>query len=387
MAAIKLFEPCTIGSVTLRNRVVVAPMCQYSAHEGFANDWHLVHLGRLALGGAGMVMVEATAVVPEGRISHGDLGLWSDEQIGGLARIARFIKEQGSVAAIQLAHAGRKASMQRPWKGHGPLTEADLAQGDLPWDVMGPSPIPVAQGWLMPQEMSLEDMAQIRQAWCEAAVRALDAGFDVIEVHAAHGYLLHSFLSPISNQRADSYGGDLAGRSRFPLEVIKAVRAVWPADKPLFVRVSSVDGVQGGLQIEDVIEFSRELKKLGVDVIDCSSGGLSESATATSTPRGLGFQVPYAERIRREAGVMTMAVGLILYPEQAESVLEKGQADFIAIGRELMFNPNWPVHAQLALNQEQGYGDWPKQAGWWLERRARTLSKLQAASEVPHVGS
>jgi len=387
MSAIKLFEPCTIGSVTLKNRIVVAPMCQYSAHEGFANDWHLVHLGRMALGGAGMVMVEATAVVPEGRISHGDLGLWSDEQVDGLARVARFIKEQGSVAAIQLAHAGRKASMQRPWKGHGPLTDSDLAQGDLPWEVMGPSPIPVAEGWLMPREMSLDDMDRIRQAWCAAAVRSLSAGFDVIEVHAAQGYLLHSFLSPVSNQRTDDYGGDLTGRSRFPLEVIKAVRAVWPADKPFFVRVSSVDGVQGGLQIEDVIEFARELKKLGVDVVDCSSGGLSESATATSTPRGLGFQVPYSERIRHEADVMTMAVGLILYPEQAESVLENGQADFIAIGRELMFNPNWPVHAQLALSREQAYDDWPTQAGWWLERRARTLSKLKTSSQVPHVGT
>lgn len=387
MSANKLFEPVTIGSVTFRNRVVVAPMCQYSAHDGFANDWHLVHLGRFALGGAGTVMVEATAVVPEGRISHGDLGLWSDDQIEGLSRIARFIKEQGAVAAIQLAHAGRKASMQRPWKGHGPLTDADHAEGDLPWNIMGPSALPVAEGWLMPLEMSIDDMAQIRDAWCDATVRSLKAGFDVIEVHAAHGYLLHSFLSPVSNQRKDQYGGDFAGRSRFPLEVVQAVRDIWPADKPLFVRVSSVDGVQGGLQLEDVIEFSRALRKMGVDVVDCSSGGLSESATATTMPRGLGFQVPYAERIRREAQVMTMAVGLILHPEQAEEILRNEQADFIAIGRELMFNPNWPVHAQLALSNESDYSDWPRQAGWWLERRARTLSKIQVSSKVPHIQS
>ena len=381
----KLFQPLTIGSVHLKNRIVVAPMCQYSATDGFANDWHLVHLGRFAMGGAGTVMVEATAVVPEGRITHGDLGLWDDAQIEGLARIASFIKAQGSVAAIQLAHAGRKASMQRPWQGHGPLSPSDIAQGISPWQVMAPSAVPVAQGWLMPREMTRQDLAMIRQAWADAARRALAAGFDVVEVHAAHGYLLHSFLSPISNLRTDEYGGDLQGRSRFPLEVVQAVRDVWPKDKPLFVRVSSVDGVQGGLELQDTVEFARRLKQIGVDVVDCSSGGLSESATATVTPRGLGHQVPYSEQIRRDAQVMTMAVGLILHPDQAESVLEQGQADLIAIGREFMFNPNWPVHAELSLSQNGSYDNWPRQAGWWLERREKTLSKLQVSSQVPHI--
>ena len=381
----KLFQPITIGSVNLKNRIVVAPMCQYSATDGFANDWHLVHLGRFAMGGAGMVMVEATAVVAQGRITHGDLGLWDDAQIEGLARIASFVKTQGSVAAIQLAHAGRKASMQRPWQGHGPLSPIEIAQGISPWQVMAPSAVPVAQGWLMPKEMTRQDLAMIRQAWCDAARRALAAGFDVVEVHAAHGYLLHSFLSPISNLRVDEYGGDFEGRSRFPLEVVQAVRDIWPNDKPLFVRVSSVDGVQGGLELSDTVEFARRLKQIGVDVVDCSSGGLSESATATATPRGLGHQVVYSEQIRHHAQIMTMAVGLILHPDQAESVLEQDQADLIAIGREFMFNPNWPVHAELALSQDGSYDNWPKQAGWWLERRAKTLSKLQVSSQVPHI--
>lgn len=385
MSQIKLFQPLTIGSVRMKNRIVVAPMCQYSATDGLSNDWHLVHLGRFAMGGAGTVMVEATAVVPEGRITHGDLGLWEDAQIEGLARIARFIKSQGAVAAIQLAHAGRKASMQRPWQGHGPLSPTDIAQGISPWQVMAPSAVPVAQGWLMPREMSRQDLVMIRQAWCDAARRALLAGFDMVEVHAAHGYLLHSFLSPISNRRTDEYGGDFQGRSRFPLEVVQAVRDVWPKDKPLFVRVSSVDGVQGGLELQDTVEFARHLKQIGVDVVDCSSGGLSESATATATPRGLGHQVAYSEQIRRDAQVMTMAVGLILHPDQAEAVLAQGQADLIAIGREFMFNPNWPVHAELALSEVGSYDNWPQQAGWWLERRAKALSKLQVSSQVPHI--
>lgn len=382
MSETLLFAPISIKSVTARNRIVVAPMCQYSATDGFANDWHLVHLGRFAMGGAAMVMVEATAVVPEGRITHGDLGLWSDAQIDGLARIARFIKEQGAVAAIQLAHAGRKASMQRPWQGNGPLAAVDLESGIRPWEVMAPSAVPVSQGWLMPREMSRDDMDMVRDAWCAAARRALSAGFEVLEVHSAHGYLLHSFLSPISNRRDDAYGGDLAGRCRFPLEVVKAVREVWPEDKPLFVRVSSVDGVVGGWEIDDTVQYARKLAQLGVDVVDCSSGGLSESATAASTPRGLGFQVPYASRVKQDAEVMTMAVGLILHPDQAEQILQQGHADLIAIGREFMFNPNWPLHAELALTGGQSFENWPRQAGWWLERRAKGLARLQPDHQV-----
>jgi len=385
MADSMLFNPIKIRSIQLKNRIVVAPMCQYSAVGGLVNDWHLVHLGRFALGGAGMVMVEATAVVPEGRISHGDLGLWSDEQIEGLARIAAFLRGQGCIPAIQLAHAGRKASVQRPWQGHGPLTEKDIEQGDVPWPVMGPSSLPVAPGWLLPKEMDRSDMDMVRQAWRDAAVRADKAGFDVVEVHAAHGYLLHSFLSPISNQRTDEYGGSLTGRMKFPLEVVGAVRQAWPSEKPLFVRVSSVDGVEGGLTLDDICVFAGELKKIGVDVIDCSSGGLSESPVVTSIPRGLGFQVPYAETIRHKAEVMTMAVGMILYPTQAEEILRKSKADLIAIGREFMFNPNWPAHAQLELEGLESYSQWPPQAGWWLARRQKTLSKIGAESRVPHM--
>ncbi|MFW8565447.1 NADH:flavin oxidoreductase/NADH oxidase [Orrella sp. 11846] len=384
---IGLFTPLTLRSVTFKNRIVVAPMCQYSAIDGEVNDWHLVHLGRFAAGGAGAVMVEATAVVPQGRITHGDLGLWCDQQIEGLARIAAFVKSQGSVPMIQLAHAGRKASMQRPWHGHGPMSEEDLARGEEPWAIEAPSELPVAPGWLEPKSLTHEEMGQLREAWCDAAKRSLQAGFEAIEVHAAHGYLLHSFLSPISNQRNDEYGGDFEGRSRFVLEVVEAVRAVWPEDKPLFVRLSCVDGVEGGLTLEDSVRLAHRLKALGVDVVDCSSGGLSESATATMTPRGLGHQVPYAQTIRRDVEIATMAVGLILFPEQAQAIVQEGQADLVALGRELMFNPNWPDHAQLVLQGETAYEDWPHQAGWWLQRRAKMLGKLGVQSVVPHMPS
>jgi 2,4-dienoyl-CoA reductase-like NADH-dependent reductase (Old Yellow Enzyme family) len=375
----KLFTPITLRSITAKNRIVIAPMCQYSAEDGFANDWHLVHLGKFAQGGAGTVMVEATAVVPEGRITHGDMGLWSDAHIAPLARIAAFMRGQGAVPAIQLAHAGRKASMQRPWYGNAVLNAEDRARGDVPWQVVAPSPIPMEDGWLMPHELTETDMAALLQSWRLATLRARKAGFDLLEVHCAHGYLLHEFLSPLSNKRSDAYGGDRAGRMRFPLQVIEIVRAAWPNDLPLFVRISSVDGLDGGLEIEDSIAFVRAAKALGVDVIDCSSGGLLGSATAARIPRGYGFQVPFAERIRKEADIMTMAVGLIIHPQQAEDVLVAGRADLIAVAREAMFDPNWPLHAELELTAKQGevFDNWPKQYGWWLERREPGLRKLE----------
>lgn len=375
----KLFTPITLRSITAKNRIVIAPMCQYSAEDGFANDWHLVHLGKFAQGGAGTVMVEATAVVPEGRITHGDMGLWSDAHIAPLARIAAFMRGQGAVPAIQLAHAGRKASMQRPWYGNAVLNADDRARGDVPWQVVAPSPIPMEDGWLMPHELTETDMAALLQSWRLATLRARKAGFDLLEVHCAHGYLLHEFLSPLSNKRSDAYGGDRAGRMRFPLQVIEIVRAAWPNDLPLFVRISSVDGLDGGLEIEDSIAFVRAAKARGVDVIDCSSGGLLGSATAARIPRGYGFQVPFAERIRKEADIMTMAVGLIIHPQQAEDVLVAGRADLIAVAREAMFDPNWPLHAELELTAKQGevFDNWPKQYGWWLERREPGLRKLE----------
>lgn len=378
-----LFQPLSLRGVTLKNRVVIAPMCQYSAEQGLVNDWHLVHLGRFAMGGAGLVMVEATAVTPDGRITHGDLGLWDDQQVEGLARVARFIRLQGSVAAIQLAHAGRKASMQRPWHGNGPLDSVDHARGELPWQVMAPSALAVEDGWLLPREMTQADLDTLKQAWVRAAQRAAKAQFDVVEIHCAHGYLLHSFLSPLTNLRSDAYGGSLQGRCRYPLEVIKAVRDAWPEDKPLFVRVSSVDGVEGGWSLDDTVYLAGQLKALGVDVIDCSSGGLAGSATASQVPRGLGFQVPFAARVRKDVGIPTVAVGLILDPLQAENVLETGSADIVAIGREAMFNPNWPLHAHQALLGTHRFEDWPQQAGWWLEKRSKSLAKLQGDADEP----
>lgn len=374
----QLFSPFTLRSVTAKNRIVVSPMCQYSAIDGVANDWHLVHLGKFAQGGAGIVMVEATAVAENGRITHGDVGLWHDGQTAPLKRIADFIRDQGSVPAIQLAHAGRKASMQRPWYGNAALNDADKARGDMPWQVVAPSPIPMDDGWLTPQEMTEADMATLRDQWRLAALRAAEAGYELLEVHCAHGYLLHEFLSPLSNRRTDSYGGDRDGRMRYPLDIIETVRAVWPDNLPLAVRISSVDGVDGGIEIEDSLAFVREAKARGADVIDCSSGGLIGSATAARIPRGYSFQVPYAEAIRKEADIPTMAVGLILHPQQAEDVIAKGQADLVAIGREVLFDPNWPLHAQLSLSETNGdvFAAWPKQYGWWLERREPGLRKL-----------
>ena len=371
----RLFTPIALRGVTLKNRIVISPMCQYSAVDGHANDWHLVHLGRFALGGAAMVFTEATAVEARGRITHGDLGLWSDEHVPGLRRVAAFLREHGAVPAIQLAHAGRKASMQRPWHGNGPLDEHDRARGDLPWAIVAPSALPLDDGWLMPHELTVAEIAALQQSWRAAALRALEAGFEALELHSAHGYLGHEFLSPLSNRRSDRYGGDLAGRMRFTLELAETVRAAWPADKPLFVRVSSVDGLEGGWTIEDTVALARELAARGADVIDCSSGGLAGSATAARIKRGPGFQVSYAERVRRDAGVKTMAVGLILEPAQAEAILEAGQADLIAIGREALYDPSWALHAEGALGLQGEFESWPVQAGWWLERRRRTMAR------------
>jgi 2,4-dienoyl-CoA reductase-like NADH-dependent reductase (Old Yellow Enzyme family) len=378
MPAPLLFSPLALRGVTARNRVIISPMCQYSADDGLANDWHLVHLGKFAQGGAGIVMTEAVAVVPEGRITHGDLGLWDDGQVGPLARISAFLRQQGAVPAIQLAHAGRKASMQRPWYGNAALTAEDVARGDAPWPIVAPSPIPMEEGWLTPQELTLADMTELCDRWVKAAQRALAAGFEIAEIHCAHGYLLHEFLSPLSNKRSDAYGGDRTGRMRFPLEIVAAVREVWPDNRPLFVRISAVDGLDGGLDLGDSVAFARKLKMLGVDVIDCSSGGLMGSATAARLPRGYGFQVPFAAAIRREVDIRTMAVGLILHPEQAEDILASDEADLIAVGREALFDPNWPLHAELALaGRSEGVFDlWPKQYGWWLERREGGLRRL-----------
>jgi 2,4-dienoyl-CoA reductase-like NADH-dependent reductase (Old Yellow Enzyme family) len=369
-----LFTPLQLRGLTLKNRLVISPMCTYTAHEGIANDWHLVHLGKLASGGAGMVFTEVVAVARDGRITHGDLGLWSDEQIEPLARVVRFMKSQGAAAAIQIGHAGRKASMQRPWHGNGPLDDTDRARGEVVWPVAAPSAIPLDAGWLEPHALTLDDIAKLREDWRATAKRALAAGFDVAEVHGAHGYLLHEFLSPLSNRRDDAYGGSFDNRVRLALEIAADVRAIWPQDRPLFFRVSSVDGLDGGWTIEDSVELAKRLKSIGVDVIDCSSGGLMGSATAARVKRFPGFQVPFAAQIKRESGMTAMAVGLILEPQQAEGILKNGEADLIAIGREALADPNWPLHAEAALGIDNEFASWPEQYGWWLDKRKKGMA-------------
>jgi 2,4-dienoyl-CoA reductase-like NADH-dependent reductase (Old Yellow Enzyme family) len=380
-----LFTPITIKDVTLKNRVVIAPMATYGAVEGIAQDWHLAHLGRLALGGAGCVFVEATAVTDQGRITNGDVGLWSAAHVPPLKRIAEFMKSVNVVPAIQIAHAGRKGSMQRPWFGNGALTAEDLARGEKKWDTVAPTSEPMAEGFIVPRALSVSDLAVLKGQWADAAKRALEAGFEILEIHNAHGYLIHQFLSPISNKRNDAYGGDFAGRTRFPLEVAEAVRAAWPKDKPLFLRVSAVDGLDGGWTMDDTVAYAKELKARGIDVIDCSSGGLFGSATAARVKRTWGFQVPYAERVRREAGVMSMAVGLIIDPQLAESILQKGQADLIAIAREALANPCWPQMAEIALGRKavEAMDDWPVQYGWWLKHREWAIERIRAEEAAP----
>lgn len=373
-----LFDKIRLREVEARNRIVVSPMCQYSAVDGEITDWHLVHLGKFAQGGAGIVFVEATAVEKRGRITHGDTGIWDDAHIPGLKRIAAFLKEQGAVPAIQLAHAGRKASMARPWYGNGPLTEEDAKRGDSAWSIVAASEAPVGEGWITPRAFRKGDFEVLLNAYRQATRRAHAAGFDIVEIHAAHGYLLHTFLSPISNTRDDEYGGSLQNRMRFPLEVAKAVREAWPKAKPLFLRCSSIDDVEGGWSIEDSVAFAVELKKAGVDVIDCSSGGILGSATAatkTLLPRVPGFQLPFSEKIRKDTGLKTMAVGLILTAQQAEEALQAGRADLIAIGREALYDPNWALHAARELGVDPEYAQWPRQYGWWLTRRESVLRK------------
>jgi 2,4-dienoyl-CoA reductase-like NADH-dependent reductase (Old Yellow Enzyme family) len=277
--------------------------------------------------------------------------------------------------------------MQRPWHGNGPMNDSDRARGEDVWPIVAPSALPTAPGWLVPHELTLDEIAQLKQSWEAATRRALAAGFEVVEVHGAHGYLLHSFLSPISNKRTDRYGGSLEGRRRLPLEIAQLVRSLWPADKPVFYRISSVDGAEGGSTIEDSVGFVRELKQAGIDVIDCSSGGIGGSATAAGVKRTLGFQVPFSERIRRDAQIPTMTVGLIIEPHQAEQILQSGQADLIAIGRQALFNPNWPLHAEIALGVENEFASWPVQAGWWLDKRQRSLNDEDARRATQPIGA
>ena len=337
-----LFTPLQLRDVRLPSRIGVSPMCQYSSGDGFANDWHLVHLGSRAVGGAALVIVEATAVVPEGRISPQDLGLWKDEQIEMLARIFRFIEAQGSVPAIQLAHAGRKASTVRPWEGSGAVSAAD--GGWRP--VFAPTAEAFDSNYVVPDALDQAGIAKVVRAFAAAAKRSLEAGAKIIEIHAAHGYLLHEFLSPLINKRTDEYGGPFENRSRMLRETIEAVRAVWPERLPLFVRISATDWVPGGWDIDEAVQLCRQLKTLGVDLIDCSSGGAVPRA---EIPIGPSYQVPFAERIRRDADIHTAAVGMITEPAQANEIIEAGRADLIFLAREFLREPYWPFKAARAL--------------------------------------
>ena len=340
-----LFAPLSLREVTLKNRIALSPMCQYSARDGMATDWHLVHLGARALGGAGLLLVEATAVTPEGRISPQDLGLWKDEQVESLARVVRFLKENGTVAGIQLAHAGRKASLARPWEGGAPLGPED--GGWAP--VRAASPIPFDEGYPTPAPLDTGELGGVVDAFVKGAERALKAGFQLVEIHGAHGYLLHSFLSPLTNRRTDDYGGSFDNRTRLLREVVGGVREVWPAELPLLLRISCTDWMEGGWSPDDSVALAQMVGHLGVDLLDCSAGG---GHTAASPPVGPGWQTPFAERIRREAGIPTGAVGLITDPVQADHIVRTGQADLVLLGRQLLREPAWPLRAARELGQD-----------------------------------
>lgn len=345
-----LFQPLKIREIEFRNRIFVSPMCQYSAQDGVPNDWHLVHLGARATGGAGLVIAEATAVCPEGRISPGDLGIWSDHHRDAFKRITSFIKSQGSVAGIQIAHAGRKASTDLPWKGGAPLSPS---QGG--WETEGPSAIAFSEKHAAPREISLTRLDEIEKLFVGAVERSLEAGFEVVELHMAHGYLLHEFLSPLSNQRSDEYGGSLENRMRFPLRIARAARKVWPARLPMFVRISASDWTDDGWTIDDSVAFARELKACGIDLIDCSSGG---NVAHVRIPLKPGYQVSFAEAVRKQSGIKTGAVGLITEAKQADEILKQGQADAILIARAFLQNPHWPLFAAHELGVDF---KWPVQ--------------------------
>ncbi len=339
-----LFTPLEYRDISIRNRIAVSPMCQYSSTDGFANDWHFVHLGSRAVGGAGIVFTEATAVEARGRISPQDLGIYRDAHVEQLGKITKFLKDHGAVAGIQLAHAGRKASTRRPWDGRGTVTPEEGG-----WTTIAPSPIAFSDSYPTPLEMSEVQIQEVVSAFKKAAERSIAAGFQLIELHAAHGYLIHEFLSPLSNRRSDSFGGSLEDRARFGLMVIDAIREVWPQGFPLFVRITCSDWAEGGWQIEDAIAFCKMLKSRGVDLVDCSSGGTVPNPKVREGP---GYQTPFAERIRKEVGIATGAVGMITSPEQAEHILQTGQADIVVLAREMLRDPYWPRRAARALYAE-----------------------------------
>ncbi len=378
---VKLFSEFSLRSVRLKNRVVISPMGTYTAENGHLQPFHHTHYANFAMGGAGLVMVEQTSITRRGRVTNGDPGLWEDSHIAGMRALVSHMKSYGAKAGIQLNHGGRKSSMQRAFRGNGPLTDADLAMGEERWTPLAPSALPLGEGWLTPEAASVEQIEGLRRAWVAAARRAVLAGFDLIEIHMAHGYLLQNFLSPLANHRDDAYGGSLENRMRFPLEVVRAVREVLPQSMPLLARISATDWIEGGWTIEDSLVLARALSEAGVDLVDCSSGGnLRIGATNASLGRGPGYQVPFADRIRAETGVPTAAVGMIRTPEFAERILQEGRADLIFLARQALFDPFWAHHAAETLGVNQGFADWTPQYGWWLDKWSRALA---ANGETP----
>ncbi|MDA8107692.1 MAG: NADH:flavin oxidoreductase/NADH oxidase [Betaproteobacteria bacterium] len=372
-----LFSPIALRSLALRNRVVVAPMHQYSGVKGYATDWHVMNAGRYAAGGAGLVFLESTKVERRGCGTLGDLGIWDDAFVPGLARVAKLVKDCGAAVGIQLGHSGRKARIARPWEGGRPLERTSAIEDWDAWELVAPSALPAERGSPVPRALDKSEIRALAEAWGKAAARAAAAGFDTVEIHGAHGFLIHEFLTPAANQRTDEYGGSLANRMRFAIEVAEHVRASWPEEKPLFMRLSVDDGAGWGP--EESVALAKVLKTKGVDVIDCSGGGIL-AGPVPGAPLGYGYQVTYAEKVKREAGVATMAVGLIVHAQQAEAILREGRADLVALAREMLYNPNWAMDAARKLGADPEFALVPPPYRWWLARRAATVPELRPST-------
>ena len=373
MNEVPLFSSFKIKSKSFRNRIVLSPMCQYKAKDGVISDWHFQHYSRFAFSGLGAAFVEATGVSPEGRIGHGCTGIWSDSHVEGLSKVAKIFNEYNCLSGIQLAHAGRKASYLRPWDGASPITENDKVEPA--WQTIGPSAIPINNSSPVPKEMTVEDINKVREDFKKAAQRADKAGFDIIEIHGAHGYLLHSFFSPLSNQRNDQYGGNFENRIRFAMEIIADIKSVWPDNKPLFYRLSSIDAPGQGANLEDNIMLAKSLKSVGVDVVDCSSGGITGSPVLTKSKIIPGFQVPYSEKIKKDAEISSMAVGAIISADQANEIISNKRADLVAMGRELLADTQWVYKAATYFNLENAKDYLPDSYSFYLSRRDEYLDR------------
>jgi 2,4-dienoyl-CoA reductase-like NADH-dependent reductase (Old Yellow Enzyme family) len=381
-----LFQPKTLRGVTTRNRVVISPMCQYRSVDGGPNDWHLVHLGRFGIGGAGIVFGDETAVEGRGRKTYECAGLYNDAHVVQYRRITDFLKSVGAVPAIQLGHSGRKASSHGAMRNWKPLTEADRKDGFPPWTGVAPSALPSVPGAHIPHEMTVDDITEMRRAWTEATLRSVDAGFDICEIHGAHGYLIHQFLSPISNKRTDAYGGDREGRMRFAFEIAETVRSAWPNDRPLFFRASVVDGRGGEWAMEDSVELAKGLRERGIDIFDCSSGGIQGDTAFPLIPRVPGYHADYSSRIRKEADIPTMTVGLITDAHQAEALLQNGEADLIALAREAMYHSEWAAHAAAQLGVKDHYDLFPDEYAHRFRGREKSRSGYpqETPTTIPH---